>query len=67
MTASGARGRVSAESFSFWYGEKQALFEITVAAEPRSVTALIGPSGCGKSTFLRSINRMNALLPGRPS
>jgi phosphate transport system ATP-binding protein len=40
------------------------LFEITVAAEPRSVMALIGPSGCGKSTFLRSINRMNALLPG---
>ncbi len=61
---SGARGRVSAEGFSFWYGEKQALFEITVAAEPRSVMALIGPSGCGKSTFLRSINRMNALLPG---
>ena len=62
--ASGAHGRVSADSFSFWYGEKQALFEITVAAEPRRVTAFIGPSGCGKSTFLRSINRMNALLPG---
>ena len=62
--AAGARGRVSAENFSFWYGEKQALFEITVAAEPRNVMALIGPSGCGKSTFLRSINRMNALLPG---
>jgi phosphate transport system ATP-binding protein len=59
-----ARGRVEAERFSFWYGEKQALHEITFAAEPRSVTALIGPSGCGKSTFLRSINRMNALLPG---
>ena len=61
---SAARGRVSAEGFSFWYGEKQALFEITVAAEPRGVMALIGPAGCGKSTFLRSINRMNALLPG---
>src|SRR3954463_11142721 len=59
-----ARGRVEAERFSFWYGEKQALHEITFAAEPKSVTALIGPSGCGKSTFLRSINRMNALLPG---
>jgi phosphate transport system ATP-binding protein len=58
------RGRVSAEQFSFWYGEKQALFDITLSVEPRSVTALIGPSGCGKSTFLRSINRMNALLPG---
>ena len=59
-----ARGRVSAENFSFWYGEKQALHGISLTAEPRSVTALIGPSGCGKSTFLRSINRMNALLPG---
>jgi phosphate transport system ATP-binding protein len=58
------RGSVKAERFSFWYGEKQALFEITLSTLPRSVTALIGPSGCGKSTFLRSINRMNALLPG---
>ena len=58
------RGSVAADKFSFWYGEKQALFDITLAAAPRSVTALIGPSGCGKSTFLRSINRMNALLPG---
>src|ERR1043166_10220080 len=58
------RGLVSAENFSFWYGEKQALRSISMTAQPRSVTALIGPSGCGKSTFLRSINRMNALLPG---
>jgi phosphate transport system ATP-binding protein len=57
-------GRLSAERFSFWYGEKQALYDITCTAAPRSVLALIGPSGCGKSTFLRSINRMNALLPG---
>jgi phosphate transport system ATP-binding protein len=55
---------VSAERFSFWYGEKQALHDITLNVSPRGVTALIGPSGCGKSTFLRSINRMNALLPG---
>ena len=59
-----ARGALTAERFSFWYGEKQALSEISLEAAPRSVTALIGPSGCGKSTFLRSINRMNALLPG---
>ena len=58
------RGRLAAENFSFWYGEKQALHGISLVAEPKSVTALIGPSGCGKSTFLRSINRMNALLPG---
>src|SRR5262249_43948738 len=62
--ASDQRGTLSAERFSFWYGEKQALFEITCSAAPSSVMALIGPSGCGKSTFLRSINRMNALLPG---
>ncbi|MGH9888666.1 MAG: phosphate ABC transporter ATP-binding protein, partial [bacterium] len=51
-TAPAERGSLSAERFSFWYGEKQALFEITLSAAPRSVTALIGPSGCGKSTFL---------------
>ena len=62
--AEAARGLVQADRFSFWYGENQALHEITLTAEPRHVTALIGPSGCGKSTFLRSINRMNALLPG---
>lgn len=58
------RGAVQAERFSFWYGPRQALHEISLTAEPRRVTALIGPSGCGKSTFLRSINRMHALLPG---
>lgn len=58
------RGSIQATNFSFWYGEKQALFDITLAVEPRMITALIGPSGCGKSTFLRSINRMNDLLPG---
>jgi phosphate transport system ATP-binding protein len=58
------RGAVAAENFSFWYGEKTALQGISLSMRPRSVTALIGPSGCGKSTFLRSINRMNALLPG---
>jgi phosphate transport system ATP-binding protein len=58
------RGVIATEEFSFWYGEKQALFGITMTVTPQSVTALIGPSGCGKSTFLRSINRLNALLPG---
>src|SRR5690349_9321038 len=59
-----SRGSIAAEDFSFWYGAKQALHGISLAIEPRTVTALIGPSGCGKSTFLRSINRMNELLPG---
>src|SRR5258708_18959110 len=58
------RGSIQTTAYSFWYGPKQALFDITLAVEPRSITALIGPSGCGKSTFLRSINRMNDLLPG---
>jgi phosphate transport system ATP-binding protein len=57
-------GRIDARGFSFWYGEKQALFDISLAIQPRRITALIGPSGCGKSTFLRSINRLNELIPG---
>ncbi|HEX2778504.1 MAG TPA: phosphate ABC transporter ATP-binding protein PstB [Gemmatimonadaceae bacterium] len=57
-------GTIAASRFSFWYGKKQALHEIDLVIPARSVTALIGPSGCGKSTFLRSINRMNDLIPG---
>ena len=55
---------VKASSFSFWYGEKQALHNIDLSIPDKSITALIGPSGCGKSTFLRSINRMNETIPG---
>jgi phosphate transport system ATP-binding protein len=57
-------GVIEARGFSFWYGDKQALHEITLQIPSRRVTALIGPSGCGKSTFLRSINRLNDLIPG---
>jgi len=57
-------GSIEARDFSFWYGGKQALRSISLAVPPRTITALIGPSGCGKSTFLRSINRMNELIPG---
>ncbi|MGI8400596.1 MAG: phosphate ABC transporter ATP-binding protein PstB [Gemmatimonadaceae bacterium] len=57
-------GTIEARDFSFWYGKKQALKTISIAFPPTSVTALIGPSGCGKSTFLRSINRLNDLIPG---
>jgi phosphate transport system ATP-binding protein len=65
VSASGraVRGEIEATRFSFWYGEKQVLFDIDLLVRSRSVTALIGPSGCGKSTFIRSINRMNDLLP----
>lgn len=59
-----AIGTIEAGDFSFWYGKKQALKKISMAVPPASVTALIGPSGCGKSTFLRSINRLNDLIPG---
>jgi phosphate transport system ATP-binding protein len=57
-------GSIEARDFSFWYGKKQALKNISLAVPPRAVTALIGPSGCCKSTFLRSINRLNDLIPG---
>jgi phosphate transport system ATP-binding protein len=55
---------VEATGFSFWYGATQALADISLCIPQRRVTAFIGPSGCGKSTFLRSINRMNDLIPG---
>jgi phosphate transport system ATP-binding protein len=57
-------GTIEARKYSFWYGEKQALREIDLVIRARTVTAFIGPSGCGKSTFLRSINRLNELIPG---
>ena len=56
-------GVINARGFSFWYSENQALYDITLDIPSRAITALIGPSGCGKSTFLRSINRLNALIP----
>ena len=52
------------ENFSFHYGEKQAIFDISMKIPENQVTALIGPSGCGKSTLLRNINRMNDLIEG---
>jgi phosphate transport system ATP-binding protein len=62
----GSRGSpaVDVRNFSFFYGPRQALKDLTLGIERRSVTAIIGPSGCGKSTFLRSINRLNDLIPG---
>jgi phosphate transport system ATP-binding protein len=55
---------VSAREFRFWYGERETLKGINMDMARRAVTAIIGPSGCGKSTFLRSINRLNMLIPG---
>ncbi|HNS74607.1 MAG TPA: phosphate ABC transporter ATP-binding protein PstB [bacterium] len=54
---------ISAENFSFYYGSFKALQDISLTIERNQVTALIGPSGCGKSTFLRSLNRMNEIIP----
>ena len=54
---------VVVRDFSFFYGPRQALRNLNFAIERRAVTAIIGPSGCGKSTFLRSINRLNDLIP----
>jgi len=64
MNDAGHPGTIEAKEFSFWYGRKQALFDVTLRIRPRAITALIGPSGCGKSTFLRSINRLQDLIPG---
>lgn len=54
---------ITAKNLSLWYGENQALKNINITIPEKSITALIGPSGCGKSTFLRSLNRMNDLIP----
>jgi len=54
---------VRAERFSLYYGTVVGVKDITLEIRPRAVTSIIGPSGCGKSTFLRSINRMNDLVP----
>ena len=54
---------LESKAYSFWYGPKQALFEVGCAIPKHAITALIGPSGCGKTTFLRSINRMHDLTP----
>src|SRR5215831_2485337 len=56
--------KINVSRASFYYGSNQALYDVSVQIRSRFVTALIGPSGCGKSTFLRSLNRMNDLIPG---
>ena len=56
--------KIKARNFNFYYGNFQALTDISLDVPENRVTALIGPSGCGKSTFLRCINRMNDLIPG---
>jgi len=55
---------INAKNLALWYGENKALKEISLSIPEKSITALIGPSGCGKSTFLKTLNRMNDLVPG---
>lgn len=57
------RSKISVENFNFYYGDFQALRDVTIDIPIHKVTSIIGPSGCGKSTFLRSFNRMNDLIP----
>ena len=55
---------MTARDLCLWYGQAQALKNINMDIAEKSITALIGPSGCGKSTFLKTLNRMNDLVPG---
>lgn len=55
--------KIDVRNTNFFYGSKQALFDVSLPVRERQITALIGPSGCGKSTFLRTLNRMNDLIP----
>ena len=55
---------ITVKGLNLWYGQTQALKNISIDIPEKSITALIGPSGCGKSTFLKTLNRMNDLIPG---
>ncbi len=55
---------ITAKNLCLWYGSAQALKNINIQIPENNITALIGPSGCGKSTFLKTLNRMNDLIPG---
>lgn len=55
---------ISVKDMCLWYGEHQALKHVNIEIPEKSITVFIGPSGCGKSTFLKTLNRMNDLIPG---
>src|SRR5580765_4664269 len=59
-----AAAKIDVVGLDFYYGPRRVLEQISVRIRPNEVTALIGPSGCGKSTFLRTLNRMNDIVPG---
>jgi len=62
--AAGTAVKVKVDHLNFFYGAKRALSDISIEMRTNVVTAFIGPSGCGKSTFLRTLNRMNDIVPG---
>ena len=55
---------ISVKDMCLWYGDHQALKNVNIEIHEKSITAFIGPSGCGKSTFLKTLNRINDLIPG---
>jgi phosphate transport system ATP-binding protein len=59
-----SRPKIEVQNLNFFYGAKQALKNLNIICHDKKVTALIGPSGCGKSTFIRTLNRMNDVVPG---
>ena len=54
---------ISVNDMCLWYGDHKALNNVSIDIPEKSITAFIGPSGCGKSTFLKTLNRMNDLIP----
>lgn len=64
VSTASAQSKILVNDLNLFYGEKQALFNVSLDIKEKEVTALIGPSGCGKSTFLRTLNRMNDLIDG---
>jgi phosphate transport system ATP-binding protein len=64
MPAEDLKSKLTVRGLEVFYGPKRALGPVSMDLSEKRVTALIGPSGCGKSTFLRSLNRMNELIPG---
>ena len=57
------KDKIKAENLNLYYGEHHALKDVSMNMKEQAITALIGPSGCGKSTFLKTLNRMNDLIP----
>ncbi len=64
MKQGSVQAKIATQSLNFFYGQSQALFDVSIEVPQGHVTALIGPSGCGKSTWLRTINRMNDTISG---